>query len=44
MKIAKTVFFICHIEIYYFCVQKVYNFKKKIQALDNKKNRARQAH
>lgn len=29
MKIAKTVFFICHIEIYYFCVQKLYNLKKK---------------
>ena len=25
---AKTVFFICHIEIYYFYVRKVYDFKK----------------
>ena len=43
MKIAKTVFFISHIEIYYSCVQNVYDFKK-FKPLTTRKNSARQAH
>ena len=43
MKIAKTVFFICHIEIYYFCMRNVYDFKK-FKPLTTRKNRAQQAH
>ena len=35
MKIAKTVFFICHIKMYYFCLRNVHDLK--IQPLDNKK-------
>ena len=27
MKIAKTVFFICHIEMYYFCLRNVHDLK-----------------
>ena len=47
MKTAKTVFFICHIEIYYFYVRNVYDFKKfklltsSASTLERKKNNAR---